>query len=86
MELPSEGAKCGWHTCLEYRALFYCYVTLSCSSYTHIVLKFSRKMPFPFGQYFGRCHILRRRKYSVESDGVERGGGGGGGCFIMSVV
>ena len=36
-------------------------------------------MPFPFGQYFGGCHILRRRKYSVKSDGVEGGGGGGGG-------
>ena len=36
-------------------------------------------MSFPFGQYFGRCQILRRRKYSVKSDGVEGGGGGGGG-------
>ena len=36
-------------------------------------------MPFPFGQYFGRCHILRRWKYSVKSDGGEGGGGGGGG-------
>ena len=43
-------------------------------------------MPFPFGQYFGRCHILRRRKYSVKSDGVKGGGGGVGGCFIMSLV
>ena len=33
-------------------------------------------MPFPFGQYFGRCHILRRWKYSVKSDGGEGGGGG----------
>ena len=36
-------------------------------------------MPFPFGQYFGRGHILRRRKYSVKSDGVEGEVGGGGG-------
>ena len=38
-------------------------------------------MSFPFGQYFGRCHVLRRRKYSVKSDGVEGdvGGWGGGG-------
>ena len=36
-------------------------------------------MSFPFGQYFGRCQILRRRKYSVKSDGVEGGGGGGVG-------
>ena len=44
-------------------------------------------MPFPFGQYFGtvvyirdfgRCHILRLRKYSVKSDGVEGGVGGEG--------
>ena len=43
----------------------------------HISFKvFMKKMPFPFGRYFGRCHILRRRKYSVKSDGVEGGGGG----------
>ena len=34
-------------------------------------------MPFQFGQYFGRCHILRRRKYSVKSDGEEGGWGVG---------
>ena len=37
-------------------------------------------MPFPFGQYFGRSHILRPRKYSVKSDGVEVGGGGASLC------
>ena len=46
-------------------------------------LKFSWKMSFPFGQYFGRCHILRRRKYSVMSDGVE---GGGGGRVLHNVI
>ena len=43
-------------------------------------------MPFPFGQYFGRCHILRRRKYSVKSDGVEGQGGGGGGRVLHNVL
>ena len=38
-------------------------------------------MSFPFGQYFGRCHVLRRRKYSVKSDGVEGGWGGGERVF-----
>ena len=43
-------------------------------------------MPFPFGQYFGRCHILRRRKFSVKSDGVEGGGGGGGETVLHNVL
>ena len=43
-------------------------------------------MSFPFGQYFGRCHILRQRKYSVMSDGVEGGGGGGGESVLHNVI
>ena len=46
----------------------------------HISFKVFMKKPFPFGRYFGRYHILRRRKYSVKSDGVEGGGGGGEGA------
>ena len=42
-------------------------------------------MSFPFEQNFGRCHILRRRKYSVKSDGVE-GGVGGGGRVLHNVL
>ena len=55
----------------------------------HISFKVFMRNAISFGQYFGRCHILRRRKYSVKSDGVEGGGGGGGGggeCLIMSLV
>ena len=41
-------------------------------------------MSFPFGQYFGRSHILRPAKYSVKSDGEE--GGGGGGRVLRNVL
>ena len=43
-------------------------------------------MPFPFGKYFGRCHILRWWKYSVKRDGGEKGGGGGGGRVLHNVL